>query len=174
MGDTPAATPCAKDGCNKVKRNENAYCSKHQVCVFIDATVAAGKRVCKNHTRGCRVQLDLDQTARCDVCLAKERVGYNARRAVSAAAAAIVEAKPDATEKPCRKCCRVFPMEMFQGERGATTKTCRSCRDVNRRQDALRDREHRNALARVAEAIPERKDRKRKATTNLENDDGET
>ena len=68
-------------------------------------------------------------------------------------------------------------MEMFQGKKRATTKTCRSCRDVNCRQDALRDRDHRNALARVAEAQPERKDRKRKGrkrkTPSSEEDDGE-
>lgn len=169
---TPRHTPCAKDGCDRVNCDDNAYCSKHQLCAFIDATVAAGKKVCKNHIRGCRAQLDLNETVRCEGCLEKEREIDRARRAASAAAAAIA----DATEKSCGKCCRVFPMEMFRGDKGVTTKTCRSCRDVNRRQDALRDREHRNALARVAEAQPERKDRKRearkrKATTNVENDD---
>lgn len=55
-------------------------------------------------------------------------------------------------------------MEMFQGEKaGVTTKTCRPCRDDNKKQDENRDREHRNALARIAEAKPERKQVKKES-----------
>ena len=47
-------------------------------------------------------------------------------------------------------------MEMFNGVNNVVTKTCRICREDNKKRDATRDKEHRNALARVAERKPER------------------
>jgi len=134
---------------------------KHQLFVFIDVTVASGKKVCKNHIRGCRAQLDLDfKFTKCDVCREKERLRDQTLRAAAASAASQVTA--DATEKPCTTCRKVFSMNMFQGEKGIT-KTCRTCRDDNKKQDENRNREHRNALARIAEAKPERKKQKRES-----------
>ena len=159
MGDTTVRTPCARDGCTKVKCDDNKYCLKHQIFVFVDATVLANKKVCVNHIRGCRAQLDPDYAfSRCDPCRETERARDHARRAAAAAAAQV---DADATEKSCTTCCKVFPMDAFRGEKGGVTKTCRHCRDDNKKQDENRDREHRNALARIAEAKPEFKQKKR-------------
>ena len=160
MGEASVRTPCSREGCTKVKCDENVYCLKHQIFAFVDATVAANKKVCRNHIRGCRAQLDPDDSfSRCDTCRETERTRDQARRAAAAAAAQV---SADATEKTCTTCCKVFPMDMFRGEKAGTiTKTCRPCRDDNKKQDENRDREHRNALARVAEAKPEFKQKKR-------------
>jgi hypothetical protein len=148
---------------------------KHKLCVIIDAAAAAGKKLCSKN--GCHVQIDLDDAyKKCDGCREIDRLRDNAKRSAAAVAAA-AQLAAGAPEKTCPTCRKVFPMEMFQGEKaGVTTKTCRPCRDDNKKQDALRDREHRNALARIAEAKPERKyhkseSRKRKAVTDLKTDD---
>lgn len=175
--DTSVRTPCAKEGCPRFKCEENNYCLKHKLCVIIDAAAAAGKKLCSKN--GCHVQIDLDYAyKKCDGCREIERMKDNAKRSAAATAAA-AQLAAGAPEKTCPTCRKVFPMDKFQGEKsGVITKTCRPCRDDNKKQDKNRDREHRNSLARIAEAHPERKDRKRearkrKATTNLE-EDGET
>ena len=158
--DTSDRTPCAKVGCKRFKCEENNYCLKHKLCVIIDAAAASGKKLCSKN--GCHVQIDLDyKYTQCDGCRETERMKDNAKRSAAAVAAA-AQLAARAPEKTCPTCRKVFPMEMFQGEKaGVTTKTCRPCRDDNKKQDALRDREHRNALARVASAKPEFKQKKR-------------
>lgn len=159
MTDTSVSTSCAKDGCGKIRTEENVYCAKHQILVFVDATVASGNKVCQNYIRGCRAQLDPNYAfSRCDPCRETERARDHARRATAAASAQVAA---DATEKSCTTCCKVLPMDMFRGEKGIITKTCRSCRDDNKKQDENRNREQRNSLARVAAAKPERKQNKR-------------
>jgi hypothetical protein len=46
-------------------------------------------------------------------------------------------------------------MDDFMGNRGDITKTCKKCREQNKKADELRNREHRNELARVCEKKPE-------------------
>lgn len=160
--NTPVRTPCAKEGCSNKKCEENAYCLKHQRCVFVDETKSLGKKVCKNYIRGCSAQLDLDFSySGCDKCREEKRLREQAKREATAAIAAQVA--DDASEKPCTTCFKVLPMDMFRGKKGGTTKQCQVCRDDNKKQDELRDREHRNALARVAESQPVRRERKREA-----------
>jgi len=53
----------------------------------------------------------------------------------------------------CTVCCQVREAIDFIGQKG-TTKTCKSCRDSNKRQDAKRDKEHRLELSRVNEDTP--------------------
>jgi hypothetical protein len=60
------------------------------------------------------------------------------------------------TEKPCTCCCKVLPIELFVGVKNNITKHCKNCRDDNKKQDARRDKEHRNELARICEQKPER------------------
>jgi len=36
---------CANNGCVFKRSNENSYCNKHQICIFIDDTVSIGKKV---------------------------------------------------------------------------------------------------------------------------------
>ena len=157
---TSVRTPCAKEGCKRFKCEENNYCLKHKLCVIIDAAAAAGKKICSKN--GCHVQIDLNyEYKQCDGCREAERVKDNAKRSAAAEVAA-AQLAAGAPEKTCPTCRKVFPMEMFQGEKaGVLTKTCRPCRDDNKKQDALRDREHRNALARIASAKPEFKQKKR-------------
>lgn len=57
--------------------------------------------------------------------------------------------------KDCSNCKRKYDISYFQGVKGET-KMCSICREKNKIRDAKRDKEHRNALARLAERKPER------------------
>ena len=75
------AVPCSKDGCDNKRSIENIYCNAHQLQVFIDDTKTAGKKLCYNHKRGCRTQLDESYTkSRCEPCLVVEREKDKIRR----------------------------------------------------------------------------------------------
>jgi hypothetical protein len=52
--------------------------------------------------------------------------------------------------KPCTTCCRECDIKDFIGQNGIT-KTCKQCRDSNKRQDKKRDKEHRAELAKIKE-----------------------
>jgi hypothetical protein len=58
-------------------------------------------------------------------------------------------------DKDCSHCKKTFNISYFQGVKGET-KMCSVCREKNKIRDANRDKEHRNALARLAERKPER------------------
>ena len=142
---------CANDGCTFKRSKENIYCNKHQLCIFVDETVAMNKKVCKQYIRGCRSQLDLDyQYSRCQKCLEKDREQDKNRR-VNAMAS-----KKTDTHQTCSTCCKEFENSLFIGVNGGTTKTCKNCRDANRIQDQNRDKEHCNELHRIADKKPER------------------
>lgn len=142
---------CANNGCVFKRSKENSYCNKHQICIFIDDTVAIGKKVCKQYIRGCRTQLDLDyQYARCQSCLEKERTQEKNRR-VNA-----TNNKKTDTHQTCSTCCKEFENNLFIGVNGGFTKSCKNCRDYNRIQDQKRDKEHCNELNRIAAKKPER------------------
>jgi hypothetical protein len=75
------AVPCSKDGCKNKRSVENIYCNSHQLQLFIDETKLAGKKLCYNHKRGCRTQLDESYTkSRCEPCLVVEREKDKMRR----------------------------------------------------------------------------------------------
>jgi len=139
---------CAKEGCSFKRSEENTYCGKHQLYVFINETDEMGLKTCKNAIRGCRAQLRKDERSACDDCLEKEREKDHARRGVPV--------KETVSEKQCSCCCKMYTKEMFQGMHGET-QTCKSCRDANKRADDKRDKEHVNELARVNAEKPERK-----------------
>jgi len=142
---------CANNGCVFKRSKENIYCNKHQICIFIDDTVAIGKKVCKQYIRGCRTQLDLDyQYTRCQSCLEKEREQEKNRR-VNA-----TNNKKTDTHQTCSTCCKEFENSLFIGVNGGSTKSCKNCRDYNRIQDQKRDKEHCNELNRIAAKKPER------------------
>lgn len=137
---------CKKDGCTFKRSNERGYCQKHQICVLLEDVGLRNKRLCINYTRGCREELDLDyKTTRCDTCLTKDREKDHKRR--TEAKIKSDQTKKDDTDKTCTVCCKVLPVVDFDGVKGVT-KTCKACRDDNRKQDANRDKEHRNKLAR--------------------------
>ena len=142
---------CANNGCVFKRSNENSYCNKHQICIFIDDTVSIGKKVCKQYIRGCRTQLDLDyQYARCQSCLEKEREQEKNRR-VNA-----TNNKKTDTHQTCSTCCKEFENNLFIGVNGGSTKSCKNCRDYNHIQDQKRDKQHCNELNRIADKKPER------------------
>ena len=144
---------CEKEGCKYKKSAENKYCGKHQLCVFEDETKEQGKKMCRNYVRGCRARLDLEYPfSNCGDCLAKEREHDASRRDV------VVEKNADNANSEtrfCTTCYKELTMEHFVGEVSDVTKTCDVCREKCKIQDAKRDREHRNELARKNEAKPE-------------------
>lgn len=142
---------CKKDGCSNKRSRDHAYCLKHNICQLIEEVEARKMRLCSNYLRGCRTELALDHPKnRCETCLASDREKDHKKRQKALEASTQIEpSQTIVTEKPCTVCCKVLPMEMFRGEKADTvTKTCRVCRDDNKRQDANRDKEHRNKLAR--------------------------
>ena len=142
---------CANEGCTFKRSKENLYCNKHQLCIFVDETIAINKKVCKQYIRGCRTQLDLEyQYSRCQSCLEKDRNQDKTRR-VNA-----TNRKKTDTHQTCSTCCNEFENSLFIGVNGGTTKTCKNCRDANRIQDQKRDKEHCNELHRITDKKPER------------------
>lgn len=158
MSDVKSLSLCQHETCNNKKSAENAYCKLHQLCILVDEVTASGKKLCVNYIRGCRVSLELDHKfTRCPDCLLKDRTKDKERRdAAKLAATSVAESTNTViTEKTCTTCCQVYPIESFAGVKGVTTKTCVKCREDNKKQDSKRDKEHRNAVARVNEAKPE-------------------
>ena len=152
---------CANDKCVFKRSEENKYCQKHQICIFVDETVAMGRKMCKNYVRGCRSQLDLDyQYIRCQSCLEKEREQERNRRANTKSTT------HTDTHQTCSTCCQEFENSLFVGVNGGNTKTCKNCRESNRIQDQKRDKEHRNELDRIASKKPERKEVKQQWNEN--------
>lgn len=151
---------CKADNCTFKKSDENDYCMKHQINLFIDETHALGKKMCKNYVRGCRTQLDNDYSkSSCELCLEKERERDRKRRGGNASV------ELDDTQQFCGSCGKSRSKDMFEGEKGST-KTCLMCRERNKLQDEKRDKKHRNALARIAEQKTERKEKKQEWKEN--------
>ena len=139
---------CAKEGCKFKKSDDNKYCGKHQLYQFIDETTALGLKPCYNAIRNCRTQMPMDGKSSCSVCLAKARDKDRKNR--------IVEPAKTETEKQCTGCHKMHPLEAFNGLVGET-KQCTVCREVNKRADEKRDKEHVKELSRKNSAKPERK-----------------
>jgi len=118
---------------------------------------------CTNHIRGCRVILAEDyQRKKCEECLRKEREREKKRRDAAKVLTPLQE-----NYKICSTCCQEYPLEDFQGSRSTElTKTCKACRDGNKKQDEKRDKEHRNALDRIASKKPERVAKKQEWAEN--------
>lgn len=68
-------------------------------------------------------------------------------------------------EKECSTCKKTFNILSFKGVRGET-KTCQICRERNKIQDAKRDKEHINELARISSKKPERIEKKKEWVEN--------
>ena len=144
---------CVLEKCKSKCINETKYCIKHQINVFLDETKALNKRPCANYIRKCRSQLDESYTKKkCEDCLKKERIKDKKRRGL-----AVDTTVTENNTKLCSKCNTEKDMECFKGEKGGITKTCDTCRAQNKKQDAKRDKYHRNAVARIAEQKPARK-----------------
>jgi len=157
---------CNKEGCKFKRSKENEYCKLHQICIFENETKAMNKKLCANYIRGCRNKLELEyQYTKCGECLEIARNKDKQRRlniinnkvVTNNATCQIVE-KPisEIKSQNCTSCFQSFPMEAFIGHKKQITKTCKNCRDNNKKVDSLRDKEHRNKLARKNESKPER------------------
>ena len=143
---------CAKESCVNKRSIENKYCKLHKLQLFVDETASENKKLCKGYIRGCRMKLEQSyEFTKCSDCLESDRTKDTNRRN-----RALDTEVDSTTEKTCTTCCKVLPLEQFAGMRTAITITCQSCRDANKTQDANRDREHRNEVARVNDSKPER------------------
>jgi hypothetical protein len=118
-------------------------------------------RPCKQYIRGCRSQLGDDYTkASCINCLRKKREQDNEKRNT---------AKTQVCDEgyiACNSCCLQQLPDQFVGNKNQLTKTCKTCRDGNNLQSTRRDKDKRNANARLCEAKPERKAVKKIWTDN--------
>ena len=121
---------------------------------------------CTNHIRGCRVVLDEDYSKKkCQDCLRKERESDKRRRDEAKAKQQVP--LEDEINRVCTTCCQEYTIDHFQGQRAnTTTKTCKTCRENNKKQDSKRDREHRNELARECSKKPEQIARKKEWVEN--------
>ena len=137
---------CKSEGCTFKKSDENDYCGKHQLCVFVDKCKEDGLRPCAKYLIGCRMRLTSDYKFKsCQECLEKEREIDNAKRSV-------VSGEIINGQKQCSVCCKFKSADNY-----SDTKTCKSCRDEFKKQDAKRDKEHVRELDRIASQKPERK-----------------
>ena len=151
----PPQPRCAKECCNAKSTQENKYCRKHQLQIFIDETESLGKRVCKNVIRGCTAQLDPNyEFVRCEPCRKLEKERDDARKA-RALENATKQENPET--RFCKNCEKTKPLDEFVGVKNkGYVKSCKDCRETWIRNDKTRDKEHRNALAREASKKPER------------------
>jgi hypothetical protein len=137
---------CKSDGCTFKKSDENDYCGKHQLCLFVDECLAEGMKPCAKYLKGCRSKLGSDYAYKsCPECLEKEREQDKAKR--SAVSDEIVDGK-----KQCTVCCKFKVVNEY-----SETKTCLKCREEFKKQNEKRDKEHVNEIQRIASQKPERK-----------------
>lgn len=136
---------CKKEGCSFQKSAENEFCGKHQICLFIKDTIHLGKKVCQNYIRGCKSQLEGDYLfSKCKDCLETDRANDKAKRDQ----AKELNQTMEETQRICSVCCIQYDISEFKGVK-TQTKTCKKCRDQNKKQDKLRDKEKRNVLAKT-------------------------
>jgi hypothetical protein len=146
---------CKSEGCKFKRSVENIYCGLHQLCLFVDECTAEGVRPCVKYLKGCRTKLGADYANKsCQECLQKERERDKARRSV--VSGEVVDGM-----KQCSVCCQRRPIEAYSGAGGAEMKTCKPCRDENKRQDEKRDKEHKREIDRIGAQKPERQAVKR-------------
>jgi hypothetical protein len=169
---------CKYGECKNKKSVINDYCGIHQLQVFVDECVAEGKRPCAKYIKGCREKLETHyKRSSCEDCLKKERERDHKNR--HGITSDVIN-----NMKQCSVCCIIKTVDHFKASNSSEeqltnckgsvaplvqqlspsggslhllTKTCIQCRTSNKIQDAKRDKEHRNELARKAEQKPERK-----------------
>jgi hypothetical protein len=138
-------TKCAHSECEFKKSEENEYCGKHQLQIFIKSTLELGKKVCYDHVRGCRAQLEQSyQFSKCRDCLDRECAADRNRRHEAMMTTASKE-----TNKICTICCKEQDISAFISDDNRATKTCQTCRSQNNVQNLKRDRDHRNLWTRT-------------------------
>jgi len=154
---------CKSENCKFKRSDENEYCRKHQICLFVDETEANGKKVCANYVRGCRTQLDMIyKYTRCKSCLEKEREKDRARRGK-----AVETVTDEQNIRICSMCNKSQDVSQYNGQKGTITKHCLSCREKGKIRDKNRNKELRNTKSRIAESKDERKQKKKEWTENV-------
>ena len=136
---------CKKEGCTFKKSQENGFCGKHQIMVFVEETKKNNKKLCCNYIRGCKSQLENGYSfSKCMECLEKDRIKDNLKR--HNVKECIIQA--DEGKKICSICCIQYDISEYKGKK-IETKSCKKCRDQNKKQDKLRDKTHRNLIAKI-------------------------
>jgi len=143
---------CKSDGCTFKKSDENDYCGKHQLCLFVDECKAEDVRPCRRYLHGCRSKLTSDyEFNTCSDCLKIERDNENVRRH------AVEPNKVIDQTKQCTKCRDWKPLDNYSNRNNNNiTLLCLNCRDICLVANGKRDKEHVNQIQRVASKKPER------------------
>jgi len=179
--------PCRKEGCENKRTIENAYCRLHKLHAFREEVEAKGLKLCSGYLRGCRAELHSDYSKKkCADCLLKER--EKEKKLMEKKKETMPEIEETTGNKLCGNCFQYRLPSDFLGEKGGVVVRCFHCRELGKKADANRDKEHRNTLERAAAQRPNRqatkqewaqynkdkvllKDRKYKAKMYLENPD---
>lgn len=150
---------CQKDGCKFKCLPDNNYCGKHDnLCNFYDS-VEDGLVACLNAERGCRQTFAADSGfVRCESCRVECRVTDDARRENRKQLAE--EFDGDSDEKMCIKCGKICELSDFIGYLDKIRKCCKTCRDRDAAQNALRDLDHKREMGRIYDANPVRIEKK--------------
>lgn len=167
MEDIQEKVLCAISGCKNQRSANNRYCTRHDVHAFVDETVAAGRKVCHNVNRKCRVQLELTYSkSSCPICLEKDRTNSKIKREK---AKADNELRSGEDDRACTACLKVLPIDQFKKNDGTNgiASTCLACKMGDRKQDAKRDREKVKENRKRSDTKPERQAKKR--NTRLDN-----
>lgn len=153
---------CAVEKCNFKKSENNKYCLKHQIHVWVDNVKEQNQVPCTQYIRGCRNILSTDCAfKRCDECRQKERNGDNKKRQQ-----ARTNNDENSDLKTCTTCGKTQSKASFLGQRSTETKTCQTCRDRNKVQDKKRDKIHRLEQGRIYDSREKRKLQKKEWKQN--------
>lgn len=145
---------CKKEDCQYQRGKDNEYCGKHQADYFKEETEKIRMKVCVEYIRGCRNQLELnDKYSRCQECRDKNKIKDSKRRELK-------DSESDELKR-CSACLECYEDDHFIGENGRETKTCKKCREQNKRADEKRDKDYVRERKRISEQNPDRKEVKR-------------
>jgi hypothetical protein len=163
---------CLYDNCKLTKLLNDGYCKIHSKIIFEEYIDKNNKKMCTNHIRGCRSILELNYNkSRCEECLIKDREKDKIKRDYAKTIQSIREIiinnnKDDVINvKLCSVCCKNHPLDFYNGVKGET-KTCKICREQNKKCDEKRDKEHRRELERKNSKKPENIEIKKKWKEN--------
>ncbi len=173
---------CAKEDCNnqvKVDQSKTIdekdpvyfkYCGRHTKYLALDEMKLKGLKPCYNFIRGCETGLDSNyQFSRCEECLSKDREKDKMKRQ---------KVNEDVEKnnliggdtKVCSCCFQTRSLDSFIPLNSAMgdvqTKTCRECRESNKRADSKRDMDHVRELARKNSKKEERVEKKKQWVEN--------
>lgn len=153
-----AVVLCKASDCTFKKSDDNDYCGKHQIYVFVDECKAEGVRPCRRYLHGCREKLAKNYTfSSCVACLELERKQDKERRE-NVDPSNVVRNETNEELKQCTVCRAWKPLSDYTNRNNSNiTLTCLNCRDNNAIANANRDVEHRREQERIASQKPERK-----------------